>query len=179
MYKLWEYKKVRYFIAPMLIIAAICFCVLYGLSGIPIQKIDFNKEITTIKSDDLNTINQSNTDYDTNDTVTVTGTVYNPWFSDGFFVGNIDFENNSELSRELTLPTSNVKIGSILYDVILDGYIYDTPQPTYIIEYISESDATTLRLMFEIDDEGVNDCRNLYLNIQTKEKIILAAEVIE
>lgn len=173
MHKLWENKVVRYCIIPVLMIAVICFLILYGLSWIPVQEIDFTKDITTIKSDDLYTDKQGDTDYSNNDTVTVKGTVYNPWFSDGFFVGNVDFENNSDFSRELTLSTSNVKVGSILYDPA-DGYMYDTPQPTFIVEYIKELDESiTLRIRFNINDDN---CENLYVGIDHKEGIILAKE---
>ena len=180
MYKLWETmhklrenKVVRYCIIPILIIAAMCFVFLYGMSWIPVQEIDFTKKITTIKSDEVYVKNPKNIQYSTNDTVTVKGIVYNPWFSDGFFVGNVDFENNSDFSRELTLSTSNVKVGSILYDPA-DGYMYDTPQPTYIVEYIKELDeAITLRIRFNINDDN---CENLYVGIDHKEGIILAKE---
>ncbi len=189
MYKLWEMiqslrerlikllkiKSVRYFVVPMLLVAAAGFLVLYGLSWIPVQEIDFTKKITTIDSDE---VPDAHTQYDTNDTITVQGKVYNPWFSDGFFVGNVDFENNDEFSRELTLSTSNVKIGSVLYDPS-DGYMYDTPIQSYIVEYIKPSDVenmtqdNVLRIRFNMHDD---DCENLYVGIDHKEGTILAKE---
>ncbi len=187
MYKLWEMthkiwanKIVRYCIVPILIIAAVCFLILYGLSWIPVQEIDFTKDITTIKSDDLHTDKQGNTDYSADDTVTVNGKVYHPWFSDGYFAGSINFENNSSLSTNVKLSDSNVKISSALYDSS-DGYIYDPQRPVYIVEYWSEqspmkSDATSLRLMFDMDNQEVDDCKNLYVEIYTKDKFILAKE---
>lgn len=180
MHKLWENKVVRYCIISILIITTMCFVLLYGLSWIPVQEIDFTKDISTIKSDDLYTDKQGNTDYITNDTVTVNGKIYHPWFSNGYFVGNIDFENNSNLSTNIKLSESNVKIGSSLYDPS-DGYIYGAQRPTYIVEYWSEqspmiSDAVTLRLMFDIDNKDIDDCKNLYVEIHTKEKLILAKE---
>ena len=38
------------------------------------------------------------------------------------------------------------------------------------------SDAVTLRLMFDIDNKDIDDCKNLYVEIHTKEKLILAKE---
>ncbi len=189
MYKLWEMiqslrerlikllkiKSVRYFVVPMLLVAAAGFLVLYGLSWIPVQEIDFTKKITTIDSDE---VPDAHSQYDNNDTITVQGKVYNPWFSDGFFVGNVDFENNDEFSRELTLSTSNVKIGSVLYDPS-DGYMYDTPIKSYIVEYIKPSDVenmtqdNVLRIRFNMHDD---DCENLYVGIDHKEGTILAKE---
>ena len=180
MHKTWENKIIRYCITPILIIAAICFLILYGLSWIPVQEIDFTKDITIIKSDDLYTDKQGNANYSANDTVTVNGKVYHTWFSDGYFVGNINFESNSNLSTTVKLSDSSVKISSALYDPS-DGYIYDDQRPAYIVEYRSEqspmiSDAITLRLMFDMDNQYIDDCKNLYLEIYTKEKFILAKE---
>lgn len=187
MYKLWEMiqslrerlikllkiKSVRYFVVPMLLVAAAGFLILYGLSWIPVQEIDFTKKITTIDSFE---VPEAHTQYDTNDTITVQGKVYNPWFSGGFFVGNVDFENNDEFSIELTLSTSNVKIGSVLYDPS-DGYMYDTPLQSYIIQYPSDVEDMTqdnvLRIRFNMHGD---DCENLYVGIDHKEGTILAKE---
>ena len=180
MNKTWENKIIRYCIIPILIIAAICFLILYGLSWIPVQEIDFTKDIMTIKSDDLHIDKHDNDDYSANDTIAVNGKIYHPWFSAGYFVGNINFEKNSDLSTSVKLSDSNVKIGSALYDPS-DGYIYDDHRPIYIVEYWSEqlpmiSDAITLRLMFDMDNQYIDDCKNLYLEIYTKKKFMLAKE---
>ncbi len=96
-------KKIITFI---IIAAVLVFGIFYGLSWIPESiNLTLNGEVT-------NGTTQETSD----ETMTIKGEMYTPWFSDGMFKGTVSFEN-SGLSGEFDSKNTSVTINENYYHI--------------------------------------------------------------
>lgn len=93
-------------IAFIIIAVVLVFGILYGLSWIPESiNLTLNGEVT-------NGTTQETSD----ETMTIKGEMYTPWFSDGMFKGTVSFEN-SGLSAESDGGSTSVTINGNYYHI--------------------------------------------------------------